>query len=112
MLPCRFAFCRFDLAIQLGDLQIAADIANKLDTPAKWKQLGELALSRGQLELASDCLTKAKDMSGLLLMAAAKVSLTLAALLGMHLLYADWVFVPLNLSMMSDHHVALQCFCH
>ncbi len=52
---------------------IAADMANKLDTPAKWKQLGELALNRGQLDLASDCLNKAKDLSGLLLMAAAKV---------------------------------------
>jgi hypothetical protein len=34
---------------------------------------GELALSRGQLDLAHDCLEKAKDMSGLLLLAAAKV---------------------------------------
>jgi hypothetical protein len=34
---------------------------------------GELALSRGQLDLAADCLDKAKDMSGLLLLAAAKV---------------------------------------
>ncbi|WIA18293.1 hypothetical protein OEZ85_009758 [Tetradesmus obliquus] len=63
---------RFDLAIQLGDLETAADIANSLDTPAKWRQLGELALSRGQLGLAHDCLEKAKDMSGLLLLAAAK----------------------------------------
>eukprot|EP00775_Hariotina_reticulata_P003983 gene3983-4236_t len=63
---------RFDLAIQLGDLEVAADIGNTLDTPAKWKQLGELALSRGQLQLAGDCLHKAKDMSGLLLLAASK----------------------------------------
>lgn len=34
---------------------------------------GELALSRGQLDLASDCLAKAQDVSGLLLLAAAKV---------------------------------------
>jgi hypothetical protein len=34
---------------------------------------GELALSRGQLDLAHDCLEKAKDMSGLLLLSAAKV---------------------------------------
>lgn len=33
---------------------------------------GELALSRGQLELASDCLSKAQDLSGLLLLAASK----------------------------------------
>jgi hypothetical protein len=33
---------------------------------------GELALSRGQLELATSCLTKAQDLSGLLLLAAAK----------------------------------------
>jgi hypothetical protein len=33
--------CRFELAIQLGDLETAADIANTLDTPVKWRQLGE-----------------------------------------------------------------------
>lgn len=33
--------CRFDLAIQLGDLEVAADIGNSLDTPAKWRQLGK-----------------------------------------------------------------------
>eukprot|EP00879_Flechtneria_rotunda_P019952 GHRR01020972.1.p1 GENE.GHRR01020972.1~~GHRR01020972.1.p1 ORF type:complete len:816 (+),score=351.64 GHRR01020972.1:464-2911(+) len=63
---------RFELAIQLGDLDVAAGIAQSLDTPAKWRQLGELALSHGQLDLAADCLDKAKDMSGLLLLAAAK----------------------------------------
>jgi hypothetical protein len=35
------AAVRFDLAIQLGDLEVAADIGNTLDTPAKWRQLGE-----------------------------------------------------------------------
>jgi hypothetical protein len=37
----RYRVCRFELAIQLGDLETAAEIANTLDTPAKWRQLGE-----------------------------------------------------------------------
>lgn len=37
--------CRFDLAIQLGDLEVAADIGNSLDTPAKWRQLGAAPLT-------------------------------------------------------------------
>jgi hypothetical protein len=37
---CHHTACRFELAIQLGDLETAADIAKTLDTPAKWRQLG------------------------------------------------------------------------
>eukprot|EP00877_Chromochloris_zofingiensis_P000490 jgi/Chrzof1/10441/UNPLg00368.t1 len=63
---------KFDLAIQLGDLETAQDIAETLDTPAKWRQLGELAMSHGQLDMAQQCLTKAEDLSGLLLLCAAQ----------------------------------------
>lgn len=38
---------RFDLAIQLGDLDVAAGIASNLDTPAKWRQLGEFNREEG-----------------------------------------------------------------
>ena len=38
---------RFDLAIQLGDLEAAHTIASALDSGPKWKQLGELAMSSG-----------------------------------------------------------------
>lgn len=64
---------RFDLAIQLGDLSTAQEIAGSLDTPAKWRQLGELALGQGQLPMAAACLSKADDLSGLLLLAATQV---------------------------------------
>jgi coatomer subunit beta' len=59
---------KFELAIQLGDLSTAVQIAGEAATEAKWKQLGELALSSGELPLAESCLTKAADLSGLLLM--------------------------------------------
>ena len=64
--------CRFDLAIQLGDLPTAQEIAAQLDTPAKWKQLGELAMGRGQLDMAGECLEKAEDLAGRLLLVAAQ----------------------------------------
>jgi hypothetical protein len=51
-------------------------------TAAAAAAAGELALSRGQLGLAHDCLEKAKDMSGLLLLAAAKVRVVGLWLLG------------------------------
>jgi len=63
---------RFDLAIQLGDLPTAQEIAAQLDTPAKWKQLGELAMGRGQLDMAGECLEKAEDLAGRLLLVAAQ----------------------------------------
>eukprot|EP00240_Pyramimonas_obovata_P003366 CAMPEP_0118928502 /NCGR_PEP_ID=MMETSP1169-20130426/5726_1 /TAXON_ID=36882 /ORGANISM="Pyramimonas obovata, Strain CCMP722" /LENGTH=852 /DNA_ID=CAMNT_0006870485 /DNA_START=138 /DNA_END=2692 /DNA_ORIENTATION=- len=59
---------KFELAIQLGELAVAQEIAETTGTEAKWKQLGELAMSSGELALAESCLTRACDLSGLLLM--------------------------------------------
>nr|GLL35179.1 coatomer subunit beta'-2-like isoform X1 [Ipomoea trifida] len=56
---------RFELAIQLGKLDIAKAIAH---SESKWKQLGELAMSSGMLDLAEQCLKQANDLSGLLLL--------------------------------------------
>ncbi|KAF4348452.1 hypothetical protein G4B88_026979 [Cannabis sativa] len=58
---------KFDLAIQLGRLEIAKEIATKAQSESKWKQLGELAMSSGQFELAETCLLHGMDLSGLLL---------------------------------------------
>ncbi|KAJ1922729.1 Coatomer subunit beta' [Tieghemiomyces parasiticus] len=58
---------QFDLALQLGQLRIAQEIAERTDTEAKWKLLGEAALTAFKLPLAETCLRKAKDLPGLLL---------------------------------------------
>ncbi|RZC71675.1 hypothetical protein C5167_035223 [Papaver somniferum] len=58
---------RFDLAIQLGRLEVAKAIAAEVKGESKWKQLGELAMSSGKLGMAEECLRNAKDLSGLLL---------------------------------------------
>ncbi|QHN92551.1 Coatomer subunit [Arachis hypogaea] len=39
---------RFDLAMQLGRLEVAKDIATEVQSESKWKQLGELAMSTGK----------------------------------------------------------------
>ncbi|XP_031090866.1 coatomer subunit beta'-2-like [Ipomoea triloba] len=59
---------RFELAIQLGKLDIAKEIALVAHSESKWKQLGELAMSSGMLDLAEQCLKQANDLSGLLLL--------------------------------------------
>uniref|UniRef100_A0ACD5XWM0 Uncharacterized protein n=1 Tax=Avena sativa TaxID=4498 RepID=A0ACD5XWM0_AVESA len=59
---------KFDLAVQLGKLEVAKDIAVEAQSESKWKQLGELAMSTGKLEAAEECLLQAKDLSGLLLL--------------------------------------------
>ncbi|XP_018492767.2 coatomer subunit beta'-3 isoform X1 [Raphanus sativus] len=59
---------RFELAIQLGRLQIAKEIAEEVQSESKWKQLGDLAMSSGKLQLAEDCMKYATDLSGLLLL--------------------------------------------
>ncbi|KAG6550752.1 hypothetical protein Mapa_007656 [Marchantia paleacea] len=59
---------RFDLAVQLGRLEVAKSIAEEAQSESKWKQLGELAMSAGQLDVAQECLGHAADLSGLLLL--------------------------------------------
>eukprot|EP00271_Cylindrocystis_brebissonii_P010156 TRINITY_DN26257_c0_g1_i1.p1 TRINITY_DN26257_c0_g1~~TRINITY_DN26257_c0_g1_i1.p1 ORF type:complete len:919 (-),score=227.95 TRINITY_DN26257_c0_g1_i1:1148-3904(-) len=67
---------KFDLAVQLGHLEIAQEIAEKAESETKWKQLGELAMSAGRFELAERCLLQASDLSGLLLLFSAQGSAT------------------------------------
>ncbi|KAK9069754.1 hypothetical protein SSX86_010148 [Deinandra increscens subsp. villosa] len=59
---------RFELAVQLGKLETAREIALIAQSESKWKQLGELAMSTGLLDMAEDCLKHANDLSGLLLL--------------------------------------------
>jgi len=44
---------RFELAVQLGELDLALSIAGESGTEHKWRQLGELALSAGKLDVRS-----------------------------------------------------------
>ncbi|KAK5646456.1 hypothetical protein RI129_004920 [Pyrocoelia pectoralis] len=60
---------RFELAISLKDVKTAESLAVEANNPQKWNQLGELAISLNDLTLAKDCMKKAQDHGGLLLMA-------------------------------------------
>lgn len=60
---------RFDLALQLSDVKVAYELAIEAQAESKWKQLAELAAECGQFELAQECLHKANDLPGLLLLA-------------------------------------------
>uniref|UniRef100_A0A2K6QQI7 Coatomer subunit beta' n=1 Tax=Rhinopithecus roxellana TaxID=61622 RepID=A0A2K6QQI7_RHIRO len=62
---------RFELALQLGELQIAYQLAVEAESEQKWKQLAELAISKCQFGLAQECLHHAQDYGGLLLLATA-----------------------------------------
>lgn len=63
---------RFDLAVQLGELNMALEIASVANSESKWKQLGELAMSSGRLDVAERCLLSAQDLSGLLLLTSSR----------------------------------------
>lgn len=60
---------RFDLALQIGDLNTALDLARESENPQKWSQLAEVATSQNKFELVKECLEKANDFGGLLLLA-------------------------------------------
>jgi len=59
---------QFELAVQLAKLQTAYEITLVNPSEPKWKQLGDLALVSGNLELAEECLVCAADLPGLLLL--------------------------------------------
>ncbi|KAI4527169.1 Coatomer, beta' subunit [Schizophyllum commune Loenen D] len=62
---------KFDLALQLQDLDTAHTIAKSVpesEAQPKWKALGDAALSTWQFDLAREAFGKAEDLSALLLL--------------------------------------------
>lgn len=67
---------RFELATQLGKLNLAADIITSISGQAnmgvpprgKWKTLGDIALEQGDFTLARRCFQEATDLSALFLL--------------------------------------------
>ena len=57
------------MAIQLGDLKEAHKLAVEAQSEHKWKQLAELATAKSEFVLAQECLHRAQDFGGLLLLA-------------------------------------------
>lgn len=72
---------RFELAISLGDLAIAKELAQQSDSEEKWRQLAQVATLKSNLVLAGECLGRAKDYGGLLLLASCAGSKQLMNLL-------------------------------
>jgi len=60
---------RFELALQLAELRLAYQLACEAQSEHKWKQLADLATTKCQFDLAQECLHKAQDFGGLLLLA-------------------------------------------
>lgn len=63
---------KFDLTISLGDLNKASELASVSDSEAKWRQLGELAFTAGDMQLSESCFNKSSDWSGLLMLYSAQ----------------------------------------
>nr|SVE84103.1 EOG090X01FO [Daphnia pulex] len=73
---------RFELSLQLGQLQLAYQLACEAQSEHKWKQLADLATTKCQFELAQECLHKAQDFGGLLLLATASGNAEMVQRLG------------------------------
>ncbi|KAI8925123.1 coatomer WD associated region-domain-containing protein [Entophlyctis helioformis] len=58
---------RFELAVQLSRLDLAYEIAKTSNHEHKWKTIGDVALTSWQYGLAEECLRRARDLEGLLL---------------------------------------------
>lgn len=61
---------RFDLAIQLNDLDVALELVRaspEAGSEAKWRTVGDKALAAWKMDLAEECFTKANDLPALLL---------------------------------------------
>lgn len=59
---------RFELAVQLGKLDITHQICQAADSDAKWRQLADMALKASALPLAEEAMSKASDFAGLLML--------------------------------------------
>ena len=59
---------RFDLALSLGNLPIALEIAKEADVEHRWKTVGDAALAGWDVKLAEECFVHAKDLGSLLLL--------------------------------------------
>jgi len=57
------------LALQIGELDVALKIARDADNPQKWSQLADAASRKNNMTLVKECMQKANDYSGLLLLA-------------------------------------------
>ncbi|XP_068173857.1 coatomer subunit beta'-like [Antennarius striatus] len=60
---------KFELALQLGEVKMAYQLALEAESEEKWKQLAELATANCQYGLAQECLQHAQDYGGLLMLA-------------------------------------------
>ena len=58
---------RFELALGLGQLDVALELAREADVEHKWKTVGDAALSGWDLKLAEECFLRARDLGSLLL---------------------------------------------
>ncbi|KAK9458870.1 coatomer WD associated region-domain-containing protein [Lipomyces oligophaga] len=58
---------RFELALSLGNFEIAKQIATEDGSDHKWKTLGDSALSNWDIELAEKCFSTVNDLGSLLL---------------------------------------------
>ena len=60
---------RFELALQIGRLDVASALARDSDSAQKWSQLADAASAKNDLELVRECLKRANDFGGQLLLA-------------------------------------------
>lgn len=60
---------RFDLALSLGDLKLASQLAEQSDSEEKWRALAKVAAQKSELMLAAECCGRARDYPSLLLIA-------------------------------------------
>jgi len=58
---------KFDLALQLNRVDDAFTIAEKSESNEKWRQVGDIALARGQFSMAEKCYEKSNDFNSMLL---------------------------------------------
>lgn len=78
---------RFELALQLGEMGVAQQLAQEANSQQKWRQLSELATSKNNFKLAQECLQNAQDYGGLLLLA------TSAGICLIWILICDWLLI-------------------
>ncbi|UJR16031.1 hypothetical protein I4U23_002945 [Adineta vaga] len=73
---------KFELALQIGNLQVCYELAVELENEQKWLQLSEVATKQGDIKLVQECLTRAQSYGSLILLASASSDKQLMATIG------------------------------
>lgn len=100
---------RFDLAVRLRKMAVVTQLVQQAPSPARWKQLGDIALEQAHFDVATRAFTECGDSSGLLLIYTATNNAKAISELGDRCLEAGKANVAFTCYHVARRHADVVC---